>query len=153
MSFFKGLDGSLYPVSQIRRVGKARLALGLSEEESVRIHIVYLESGEMVEIDILVFERLQSPPPQLIPAQPDTYLLSPPKEPGGDGHRTPVIAWAATPNLLMRPVTLNYSNDLMAPDHPILLPNGMVTLPGGRSYKTLDDWQAHQRATFGKEST
>lgn len=153
MNFFKGLNGSLYPVSQIRRVGKARLALGLSEEESVRVHIVYLESGEMVEIDASAFERLQSPSPQLIPAQPDTYLLSPPNEPGGDGYRTPVIAWAATPELLLRPVTLNHPNEFSEPGHPILLPNGMVAHLGGRSYETLSDWEAHQRFTSGDKLT
>ena len=147
MSFFKGLNGSLYPVSQIRRVGKARLALGLPEEESVRVHIVYLESGEMVEIEASVFERLQTSPPQLIPAQPETYLLSPLKEPGEDRQMTPVIAWAASSESLLRPVTLNNPKGLIRQALPILLPNGMVSHPGDRLYKTLGDWEAHQGPT------
>lgn len=99
----------------------------------------------MVEIDASEVARLRTPTLHLIPAQPDTYLLSAFESSDGNLDRIPVIAWAATPDLLLRPVILGDLSRITEKAQPILFPNGMVSDPGGQCYKTLSDWEERQR--------
>lgn len=147
--FFEDNQGRCYPVSRISKVPGGRWSRAPAERKGWRGFGVTLDDGEIVYVDAHERDRIfAGSPSQIWPAQPGTYLIScEPEFPPQTVESiwpTPVIAWAWT-NDGVQPVTADGLNDGLDQSATILFPDGNVTAPEDRSWKSLADWLRTQQ--------
>jgi len=148
MRFFASRHGDLYPVDRIRRIGPLPRREKGAENHETRYRLLTMDDGEQVYIDEYEAGRLLDSPVQILPAQPNTFVL------GGvdadDQHvsavwQTPVIAWGVDHEGIVKPWTAEGEDDGTSQPGPLLMPNGMVQEPGIASYRTIEEWFEAER--------
>jgi hypothetical protein len=155
--FFEANDGHSYPVSRIARISASRWSRPPAERKGWRGFGVILDDGNAVHIDAYELDRiLRGKPSHIWPAQPGTYLLcSDPNfvpESIAAMWPTPVIAWAMTSEG-PQPVTADGVNDGLTETPTILFPDGTVTAPEDRSWRTAEEWlQSRHEAANAKSA-
>lgn len=79
----------------------------------------------------------------MVPAQPGTWVLFPNFD-CGKFHviKTPVIAWGASLDGSIYPVTYDGVNDGGEKSLPVLHPDGTVVQPHDGQFATYEDWEA-----------
>jgi hypothetical protein len=145
MQLFEDENGNLRPVSGIKLI-RSDPQKAAPFQPPVGSYVVHLLDGSSCTIALWEKMRLERIPATMLPAAPDTYLLSPPGNPGDDvpdPWRTPVIAWAITGDGELDPYTAEGRNGGVTDTPPILFPNGMVMDPHNQSWRNEADWIRH----------
>lgn len=142
MQFFEDENGNLRPVSEINMIrGEPQKAAPF--KPPISGYTVYLRDGSTCTIPAWEKARLDRLPAKMLPAAPETYMLSAPGELGGDCSdpwRTPIIAWAITSAGDVDAYTADGRNDGLTEPRPILFPNGMVVEQHNQSWRSEADW-------------
>lgn len=141
MQLFTALDGSLYPVSAIRRIGKAREVTFTPSNAKGKVHTIALNGDELVEATDDEVDRIKEHPVHMVPALPGTRVL---RWDGDDNshYGTAVIAWAYTVDGFLYPVTPDGINDgSMNANHDVLMHDGTVIRAVDRCWENIDEWQ------------
>jgi hypothetical protein len=142
--FFEANNGSSYPLSRIARIIGTRWSRPPADCKGWYGFGVKLDDGDIVYVDEHERDRIfRGGPSHIWPAQPGTYLLD------SDPHfvpesiaevwPTPVIAWAMTSEGV-QPVTVDGVNDGLSETPTILFPDGNVTTPEDRSWRSAEEW-------------
>ncbi|MBB3347349.1 hypothetical protein [Sphingomonas sp. BK069] len=136
------------PIAHIESIGEETIV-----RDGCKVHQVKLR-GRDVPLQVAHYDvdRILTTPTQLIPAQPDTYLLwCWTAELGISVGKNPVIAWALCVDGRMRPVTAQGVNDGDTdPDRDfyVLMPNKSVQCTNEHAenpfYDTLDEYAASE---------
>lgn len=142
MQFFEDSRGCLRPTSDIKVIYEATKEVyhhGFRQD----VHDVLLTDGKTCEMDEWQRERLERTPVAILPAAPETYLLTLPQEiDDAVEHlwKTPILAWAVTGAGLPEPITADGRNDGLSEGRPILFPNGIVTHQHNQSWRSEAHW-------------
>ncbi|WP_242186559.1 hypothetical protein [Sphingomonas sp. CARO-RG-8B-R24-01] len=142
MQFFEDTRGCLRPVADIKIIG-AKAKDTPAFQPAIDAYDVMLSDGSSCTISAWQRNNLERIPSAMLPAAPDTYLLSPPGNPGEeDAHpwRTPVIAWAITSDGEVDPYSAEGRNGGLTDAPPILFPNGIVMDPHNQSWRSEGEW-------------
>lgn len=141
MHFFTALDGSLYPVSAIERIGAPREVTFQPLGNKGKVHQVHLKGGDTAEITTFELDSLKERAVQMIPALPGTRLLH-----WDDGDNsffgTAVVGWAYTTEGLFYPVTADGINDgSIGSNFDMEMHDGTVVRPADCRWNSLEEWQ------------
>ena len=142
MQFFEDENGNLRPLSSIKLIRGEQQKPGAFQPPASG-YVVQLQDGSTCTIAPWEKARLERTPAMMLPAAPDTYLLSPPGNPGDESPapwRTPIIAWAITSDGEVDPFTAEGRNGGVTHPGPILFPNGMVMDPHDVSWRSEAEW-------------
>jgi hypothetical protein len=136
------------PLSSVAKLSKVH-----KPKHDDHTYEVLTQDGQTIGLSDNAYYGLVSAPLQLIPAQPGILALYASFD--GDGsyvHKTPVIAWALCFDGSVRVVTPAGVDDghVWEDGHGyILMPDGTIEGVGAyldqRSFKTLEDWLAHEQ--------
>lgn len=120
-----GWTGTRYPLAAIQKIGSET-----GKEKHNRVHLVTLRDRDPIEVAAYDVNRILMTPVQLIPAQPETFMVWCWRQEAEMGHgENPVVAWALCADGRTRPVTAQGVNDGDTDperDHYVLMPNGSV---------------------------
>lgn len=151
MQFFKALDGTMYPVSEIKSISKPKEVTFQPAGRKGKIHTVELRDNNVVEIEKLEFDSIQDRPTHMFAAHPGTNLLH--FDSDEQSHwTTPVIGWAMTAEGLLYPVTSDGINDgSMRQNFDVQLHDGSVMKPMDQSFGSIEEWKAAMIERHAKE--
>lgn len=143
MTFFRAVDGSMYPVSAIIRLGPSREVSFAPDGRKGKVTDVYIADGDSVMVRDHDVSALLKAPTHIWPSAAGTYIVH--KDPESDGgyFKVPVLGWACSADYGTYPVTIEGPND--GDDHPktVLLPDGMVVDAFGSTWDDAEKWLAN----------
>ena len=146
MTFFEDSRGNYHPVSQIVCIRPKRAEVGKFQTYPYRIQLADEDSVEAAECVVRNVVRASG---EVIPAQPETFLLT--FCPGDAADPEPVVWRSVVIGFRVRadygsldPLVIDSDFDEMTGVYGILHPSGSVECAAGETYETESQWFAEQ---------
>jgi hypothetical protein len=140
---FRDDSGAQWNASEILKVSPPWATFGDDGERHFRT-LVFKNGGELV-IGEHAAHSLFRVALHTFPAEPGYSVVTFDEERGEAGLK-PVLGWAVTVGLGVRPITTIGVNAGLDSKPPILLPNGEIEASNGMTYKSLEAYVAYMRA-------
>jgi hypothetical protein len=140
---FRDDSGAQWNAGEILKVSPSWTVSGDDGERHVRT-LVFKNGGELI-VGEAAAHSLFRVALHTFPAEPGYNVVTFDEE-KEEARLQPVLGWAVTMGLGVRPITMHGVNAGLDTKPPILLPDGQVEASNGLTYKSVDAYVAYMAA-------